>query len=271
MGLLRGNSKMSDGEESLPPRKTRLSLVRSEENSYQAEASGDENDDSVSITSSSVADDRSETTTPQPGHKGKRGRGKFRKCKLQYKCTNYLKEDHGQPLFGVQFSYNTKDGDPIFFATVGSNRVTIYECQDGGKIKLHQSYMDADADENFYTCAWTYEEMTGQPLIAVSGARGVIRIISPVTMQCIKHLIGHGNSVNELKIHPLDPNLLLSVSKDHNLRLWNLKTDICIAVFGGVDGHRDEVLSADFGLEGTQIVSCGMDHSLRIWKLDKEN
>jgi polycomb protein EED len=73
--------------------------------------------------------------------------------KLNYKCIGYWKENHGHPIFGVSVNHHLDSSSPTVFATVGYNRVTIYEAMVGG-IKLLQCYADPDTDENFYTCAW---------------------------------------------------------------------------------------------------------------------
>lgn len=63
---------------------------------------------------------------------------------MRYKCSDNLKEDHLQPLFGVQFNRYLQKGEPDIFASVGSNRVSVYKCGDDGLIKPLQCYSDPD-------------------------------------------------------------------------------------------------------------------------------
>ncbi|XP_018018947.1 polycomb protein EED [Hyalella azteca] len=246
-----------------------------------ADSEDQDMEDTWSVGSGSNADNTSRSTTPTmsaPAGPHKRGKAKRGRKKAPqplppqnlYKFVSFLKEDHGQPLFGVAFNQYLGEGQPAVFATAGSNRVSVYQCEKNASIRLLQCYADPDPEENFYSVAWSYDTETGHPLLAAGGARGVVRLFSIATMTCTKHFTGHGNAINEVKFHPGNPDLLLSVSKDHAMRLWNVRTDILVALLGGVEAHRDEVLSADIDVEGRYLVSCGMDHSLKIWSLTTE-
>jgi len=227
-----------------------------------------EDSDSVHSSTSSKENGQSRKRKDKSKH------GNSKQKKLNYHCSGNWKEDHGQPIFGVSINPHISD-ETVVFATAGFNRVTVYESSGDSEngdtnIQIVQCYADPDPDENFYTCAWSYDSDTKKPILAAAGVRGIIRLFSPASMSCIRNFIGHGNAINELKFHPKDPNILLSVSRDHALRVWNVKTEANIVIFGGVEGHRDEVLSADFDMSGSKIVSCGMDHSLKIWNFATE-
>lgn len=218
----------------------------------------------------------------------KSGDGVRSKKSSQFKCVTHVKERHNQPLFGVAFNPDIQTRGQYVFAVCGSNRVSVYEASDDGSLNIIYSFSDPETDEVFYSCCWSFEERSkdrviteidsfGQsrissydPLLIAAGARGIIRIINPMTM-VNKNLKGHGLSINDLRIHPVDHNILMSVSKDHSIRLWNIKTSVCIAIFGGVEGHRDEVLSGDFHKLARKIITCGMDHSLKIWSLESDD
>ncbi|KAI8042361.1 polycomb protein esc [Drosophila gunungcola] len=226
-------------------------------------------DESASYTTNSTTSrSKSPSSSTRSKRRGRRSTKSKPKSRPAYKYDTHVKENHGANIFGVSFNTLLGKEEPQVFATAGSNRVTVYECPRQGGMQLLHCYADPDPDEVFYTCAWSYDLKTSAPLLAAAGYRGVIRVIDVEQNEAVGNYIGHGQAINELKFHPHKLQLLLSGSKDHAIRLWNIQSHVCIAILGGVEGHRDEVLSIDFNMRGDRIVSSGMDHSLKLWCLN---
>lgn len=151
-------------------------------------------------------------------------------------------------------------------------------------------YVEPDKDEVFNCVAWSYENKVGNiagPILATGGVKGIVRVIhcNRDPSNGFKNLIGHSKmlinnknsyntfeftagAINDLKFHTIQPHLLLSGSKDYSIRLWNIRNSTCIAIFSGIRGHRDEVLSIDVTADGSQLISAGIDHNVMIWSLN---
>ncbi|KFK39391.1 fertilization-independent endosperm protein [Arabis alpina] len=185
--------------------------------------------------------------------------------KKSYKVTNRIQEGK-KPLYALVFNFLDARFFTVF-AVAGGNRITLYNCLEDGAISALQSYSDEDKDESFYTVSWACS-VNGDPFVAAGGLKGIIRVIDVNNEMIHKSLVGHGDSVNEIRTQPLKPQLVITASKDESVRLWNVETGICILIFAGAGGHRYEVLSVDFHPSDIyRFTSCGMDTTIKIWSM----
>ena len=184
-----------------------------------------------------------------------------------------LNSSQYDPTFPVMYglAFNSFSYPDNVFAVCGQSLLIVYRClttieQQSNRNGLQPLFAHTDSNDSYYCCCWSHDyQRPDHPYLCVGGERGVIRIID-VRRQCeSKTLYGHGAAINDLKICPRDPSLLLSASKDSGIRLWNLATNTLIAIFGGVQGHRDEVLAIDFHRSRSLFVSVSIDHSIKIW------
>lgn len=157
------------------------------------------------------------------------------------------------------------------FVTCSGLVVRVYEARSKQKPNLLQAYEDADHDEQFYCVAWTYNANGNHEWwVCAAGKKGVLRIINVTKGKLESSLTGHGEAINDVKVHPRDSSLVITASKDESLRLWNLRTGSTIAVFAGLKGHRGEVVHVDFDRLGDRFASCGIDNSVRIWHIKED-
>ena len=76
-------------------------------------------------------------------------------------------------------------------------------------------------------------------------------------------LRGHAAVINGMSFSP-DGKLLVTVSDDHSVRLWDPAAPTAGRVFAG---HTDEVWAATFSPDGSLFVTGSKDRSIRIWDM----
>lgn len=151
-------------------------------------------------------------------------------------------------------------------AAVGRrSSVVLTASSDVEEIRVLQNHLDEDKNENL-TCAVFFE--TGDIIyLATGGATGIIKIVN-VSEYCFDGFLrGHGGSVTDLKVHTRDSKTIFSASEDTTIRMWNARSKRCLAIFGGVVGHKDYVLSIDVSICGKRLVSSGTDCTIKLWNI----
>ena len=139
---------------------------------------------------------------------------------------------------------------------------------DNKRSKSKKRRRENDEDDN--RIHHDLSQRQGPPLLCVAGQRGIIKVIDTVLQSLVITLVGHGDSVNDLKCSPANESLLLSASKDHSIRLWNLQYCHMIAIFAGHDGHRGEVLSLSWHCSGAKFASSAFDNTIKLWNVSDD-
>ena len=205
---------------------------------------------------------------------------------------------HGSIIYHARFCDRFPDYSN-YFASVSFSWVLVYRIDDdGGKgqkdvaVRLVQSFLDETLEDedpaekvkrdnakpddkedetwnNNYACCWA-SKGDNVPVLLFAGRKGTIRGIRlEPPFQLAVTLLGHGGPVYDLKTHAVDDGIVFSASKDESIRMWNIRTSVCIAIFAGLyeGGHRQAVISMDCHPLGDLLATSGMDTAIRVWNL----
>uniref|UniRef100_A0A8R1HPE8 WD_REPEATS_REGION domain-containing protein n=1 Tax=Caenorhabditis japonica TaxID=281687 RepID=A0A8R1HPE8_CAEJA len=165
-------------------------------------------------------------------------------------------------------------------ATVGGTKVLVHE------VPRHVNHIITrygctiasstpnQEPEDLYAVTWaldTYESPQNAHRIVTGGLHGQLYVINSRNGQQQNRLQSCGGAINDIRTSPANSNLVAVASKDQTVRIFHIRNDSCLAVMGGLNCHRDQVLSLDWDRDGNFLVSCGMDHLSMRWDLAKDH
>uniref|UniRef100_A0A9J2P9J7 Lissencephaly-1 homolog n=1 Tax=Ascaris lumbricoides TaxID=6252 RepID=A0A9J2P9J7_ASCLU len=81
------------------------------------------------------------------------------------------------------------------------------------------------------------------------------------TYECLKTLKGHDHNISSVAFLPSGDHLL-SGSRDHTIKMWEVATGYCVRTFVG---HQDWVRMVRVHHDGNLFASCSSDHTVRVW------
>lgn len=121
-----------------------------------------------------------------------------------------VKEDHGRPLYCVAWN-NINPNHADVFASVGPNRATVYRCEADGGMTMLQCHVDDNEEEEFFACAWCKAQTSSNPMLAVAGLTGMIRVLDlgSHTQTVFRNLVGccRWTPGSPRLVPPLEPNM----------------------------------------------------------------
>ncbi|EJW05235.1 hypothetical protein EDEG_00700 [Edhazardia aedis USNM 41457] len=127
--------------------------------------------------------------------------------------------------------------------------------------------LDEDPREAYISCTFAETDVN---VLVIGTKNGFVKILDIINRKYICLLSGHGGSVNEIKTHPINKFWVITVSNDLTARLWDLKECRTLAIFGGIAGHRDIILSLDISLCGKYLTTSSNDCTIKVWEIPQK-
>lgn len=128
-------------------------------------------------------------------------------------------------------------------------------------IAIQQAYDSAESGPVANSAADVIELISNLPMILCAPADRSTFNPSP---SLLRLLDGHTETVLTLAVTP-DGKKVISGSKDHSIRVWDVKTGQCVRTFYG---HTHFVNAVALALDGNCIVSASHDGTIRVWDLE---
>lgn len=133
-------------------------------------------------------------------------------------------------------------------------------------IKTEHRFAKSDESSGASCVAWSND---GKDNIAVGMKNGSLRIWeysdSDATCYYVLSLLGHSRQVSCVAWASKDT-YLASGSLDRTVRLWEVDSGACLAVF---NGHQDDVLCVAWSPLQDQVASGSKDRTARVWDVEK--